>query len=279
MRLDGKVVLITGASAGIGAACTHVFRRRGAELVLTGRSEEKLRQLAPAKSIHLAGDLMSEAFRRTLISSAVERFGRIDVLVNNAGVGLYAPAHRAPDDLVRTMFELNLFAPMDLIRRAVPHMRDGAIVNVGSIAGKMTLPWFTMYSASKYALGALSDGLRIELRQLGIRVMQFCPGYVKTGFQQHVLYGRPPELTGWQRHWAVTPEACAEAIASGLERDARTVLLPRSGWLMVAAHRIFPGLVDRQLEKVYLRSAAAHAISDMADPGGGRGPGSSRSSR
>src|SRR5262245_6922568 len=113
MRLDGKVVLITGASAGIGAACTHVFYRRGAELVLTGRSEEKLRQLAPAKSIHLAGDLMSEAFRRTLISSAVERFGRIDVLVNNAGVGLYAPAHRAPDDLVRAIFELNLFAPLD----------------------------------------------------------------------------------------------------------------------------------------------------------------------
>ena len=121
------------------------------------------------------------------MSRTIERFGRIDLLINNAGAGLYAPSHMASMEEARRMWELNFFAPLDLIQRVAPAMkrqRSGFIVNVGSIAGKVTLPWFTLYSASKYAIGSLTDGLRMELRQFGIHTMTVCPGYVNTRFRE-----------------------------------------------------------------------------------------------
>lgn len=258
MRVDGKVVLITGASDGIGAACVHEFRKRGARVVLTGRSESKLREHAGSDP-YFAGDLIDPDFRASLIDKAVAAAGRLDVLVNNAGAGLYVPAHRASMEDARRLFELNVFAPLDLAQRAVPHMKQqggGAIVNVGSIAGKMTLPWFTLYSATKYALGSISDGLRMELRGAGIHTMTVCPGYVKTGFQKNVLRGRPPRLAGLRARWAITPEQCAAGIVRGLERNARTLVTPRSGWLLLAMVRLFPSLVDRSLESLYREQEA-----------------------
>jgi len=254
-RLDGKVILITGASEGIGAACAHAFRRRGARLSLIARSEEKLRGIGQTDDLITAGDLRDEHARRRVVERTVAHFGQIDVLINNAGVGLYTPAWRAPSDKTREMFELNFMAPLDLIQHVVPHMRaqrSGAIVNVSSIAGKVTLPWFTLYSASKYALGSLTDGLRMELRSFGIHTMTVCPGYVKTRFQQNVLVGSAPKLSGLRERWAITPERCAEDIARGIERGARTVVTPRSGWIFVGLGRILPALVERQLEKIYL---------------------------
>jgi short-subunit dehydrogenase len=154
------------------------------------------------------------------------------------------------------MFELNFFAPLELIQLAAPYMKrqgDGAIVNISSIAGKVTLPWFTLYSASKYALGSMTDGLRMELRRAGIHSMTVCPGYVKTGFQSHVLHGSVPEAVGGMKsRWAITAEECAQAIVKGLERNARTVVAPAAfGWLFVVLERLFPWLVDRQLEAMY----------------------------
>jgi uncharacterized protein len=255
MHLDGKVTLITGASEGIGAACAQVFRQRGARLALVARSESKLRTVANPDDLIIAGDLRDANLRFAAIRWTIERFGRIDVLLNNAGVGLYAPAWRAPMEETRAMFELNFLAPLELIQHVVPHMRaqgGGTIVNVGSIAGKVTLPWFTLYSASKYAIGSLTDGLRMELRSFGIHTMTVCPGYVRTQFQQNVLTGSPPNLTGLRQRWAITAEKCAEDIARGIERGARTVVTPWSGWLLVALERLLPSIVDRRLERIYL---------------------------
>jgi short-subunit dehydrogenase len=256
MRLDGKVILITGASEGIGAACAQVFRRRGARLSLIARSEENLRRTADPDDLITAGDLCDANIRRAFVDRSMKHFGRIDILVNNAGVGLYAPAWRAPLDQTRQMFELNFMAPLDLIQQAVPCMRKartGLIVNISSIGGKVTLPWFTLYSASKYAIGSLTDGLRMELRSFGIDTMTVCPGYVRTRFQENVIAGTPPELTGLRKRWAITPEKCAEDIARGIERSARTIVTPATGWILVALERIFPGVVDRRLEQIYLQ--------------------------
>ena len=122
-----------------------------------------------ADALVTAGDVLDPSVREAVVSRTIERFGRIDLLINNAGAGLYAPSHMAPMEEARRMWELNFFAPLDLIQRVAPAMkrqRSGFIVNVGSIAGKMTLPWFTLYSASKYAIGSLTDGLRMELRAI-----------------------------------------------------------------------------------------------------------------
>ena len=251
MTIDGKVVLITGASQGIGAACAREFRSRGARLSLTARSEDKLREVAGADALATAGDLTDAAVRKRVVERTIERFGAIDILINNAGAGLYAPAWKAPLDKTRGMFELNFFAPLAMIQLVAPHMRErrsGMIVNMGSIAGKVTLPWFTLYSATKYALGSLTEGLRMELAGDGIRTMIVCPGYVKTDFQSHALVGRPPD-----RLWriAITPEQCAHAVARGVVRNARTVVTPAIAWLFIALQRLFPALVETQMRRIY----------------------------
>ena len=124
------------------------------------------------------------------------------------------------------------------------------IVNVGSIGGKMTLPWMTVYSASKYAVGSLTEGLRMELKRDGIRTMLVCPGYVKTGFQQHVTAGEAPEKVKQSRRFAVTAEECAVAIRRGVERDARTVLSPAAGWILVGLMRLFPSVVEGRMAEM-----------------------------
>jgi short-subunit dehydrogenase len=254
MKIDGKVVLITGASEGIGAACAREFRKRGALLSLMARSEDKLKEVANADAVITAGDLMNAAVRNRVVERTMERFGRIDILINNAGIGLYAPAWKAPLDQAHVMFELNFFAPLAMIQLVTPQMRErrsGMIVNIGSIAGKVTLPWFTVYSATKFALGALTEGLRMELAGDGIRTMVVCPGYVKTDFQAHALAGQAPNRLLKGRKFAITPEQCARAVARGVERNARTVVTPAIGWALIALQRLFPTLVERQMRKIY----------------------------
>jgi short-subunit dehydrogenase len=250
MRLEQRVVLITGASEGIGAACAAVFGKRGARLSLVARSEEKLRAAGGPQALITAGDVTLPATRQAAVERTLQRFGAIDVLINNAGMGLYAPAWNTPLEEARRLFELNLFAPLSMVQLVAPHMRArrrGVIVNVSSVAGKVTLPWFTLYSASKYALCSLSDGLRMELARDGVHTMTVCPGYVRTNFQQHALGAGPPARVARSKQFAITPEQCAEAIARGVERGARTVMAPRMAWLLVLAERLFPSLVDRQM--------------------------------
>lgn len=260
MRINGKVALITGASEGIGAACADAFRRRGARLSLTARTREKLEAVGGPDALITPGNLTDPEVRRQAVERTVERWGSIDILVNNAGTGLYAPAWEAPMAAVRKLFELNFFAALEMIQLAVPHMRrqgGGVIVNVGSVAGKVTLPWMTLYSATKYALGSLSDGLRMELGREGIHVITVCPGHVKTGFSGHALAGSPPPAVARRQYFGITAEECAEAIARGVERGARTVVAPRIAWLFVALERLFPSLVEAQLARI-CRDAERH---------------------
>jgi short-subunit dehydrogenase len=254
MKIQGKVVLITGASEGIGAACARAFERRGARLSLIARNQEKLAQVGGPDTLRIAGDVTDDATRQSLVTRTLEHFGAIDVLINNAGMGFYAPAWRAPLPEARRMFELNLFAPLAMVQLVVPHMREqqsGTIVNVGSVAGKINLPWFTLYSMSKYALGAFTDGLRGELKSSGIHAMAVCPGYVDTNFQAHALGRRPPGfIQNAKGTLAISADKCAEAIAHGVERNKRTVLVPRVLWLLIAAARLAPGFVEGRMAAI-----------------------------
>jgi short-subunit dehydrogenase len=253
MRIGGKVVLITGASEGIGAACAAVFRARGAHLSLVARSREKLAAVGGGDAVITAGDVTLPEVRQAAVDATLERFQAIDILINNAGMGLYDPAWNAPMADARRLFDLNFFAPLAMVQAVVPHMRarsSGLIVNVSSIAGPVPLPWLTLYSASKSALSSLTDGLRMELRKDGIQTLTLCPGYVKTNFQDHVIGGAPPPKISRGRQFAITPQQCAETLARGVERGARTVMAPGSGWLFVWAERLLPWLVDAQLAAI-----------------------------
>jgi len=252
MKIDGKVVIVTGASAGIGAACAAEFARAGAKLSLCARSEEGLRRAAGDQALITAGDLTEESVRRRVVERTLERFGAIDILINNAGIGLYIPSWEAPEAEVRRLMELNFFAVLGMIRLVTPHMRarrGGTIVNVGSIGGKIVLPWLTVYSASKFAVGALTEGLRMELRRDGIRTMLVCPGYVLTEFQQRSVGEVPPQMVKGRR-FAITATECAASIRRGVERDARTVMTPRVGWLLVALARLLPRAVEARMARM-----------------------------
>jgi len=257
VKIEGKVALITGASEGIGAACAAEFARAGARLSLTARSAEGLARTAAQaggpSALVTAGDLTDEATRHAVMARTMERFGAVDILINNAGVGVYGPSWAVPMEQVRQMVELNYFALLGMLQLAVPHMRarrSGTIVNVGSIGGKVTLPWMTLYSSTKFAIGSLTEGLRMELRADGVHAMLVCPGYVTTGFQKNVLAGAAPPLVVRARRFAITAGECARAIRRGVEGDARTVMAPSSGWLMVALRRLLPGIVEGRMAEM-----------------------------
>lgn len=258
MKIADKVVLITGASDGIGAALAQELRARGAKLALNGRSEEKLNKAGHESDLILPADLTTDGVPRSLVEKTIERFGKLDILINNAGYGIYGPIASSDDLEVRRLFDPNFFAPLALIRAAVPRMRaqqSGMVVNVGSVAGKVALPWMPLYCTSKAALGALTETLRMELADLAggggpVRAMLVCPGYVSTKFQEHAPGPPPPAGVIAGRRFAISPEACARDIARGIERDARMVITPRWAWGFIALHRLLPRTVEHRLSRM-----------------------------
>jgi short-subunit dehydrogenase len=249
---EGKVVIVTGASAGIGASLVTSLRRRGARIALTARNESKLRTLAGADDLVIAGDLTDDRVRTNVVERTIERWGRLDVLINNAGRGSYYSVVNSPLDDARSMFELNFFAPLHLSQLTAPWLirSKGTIANVSSIAGQISIPWLPVYSASKFALTSLTSTQRMELRRQGVNVMGVFPGYVDTEFQAHAAGAAPPDKIVKGKRFAVSAEECARAILDGIERRRRMVVTPSLGWLLVGFHRLFPNVVESQMETI-----------------------------
>lgn len=189
--LAGQVVIVTGASAGIGEAVAHRLVRGGAKVIITARRRERLDALAReldasgANVLAVAGDITSDTDRRKLVAAALAKFGRIDALVNNAGYGTRGPVEIAPVELIRKNYETNVFSLIALTQLVLPAMRErgsGCIVNIGSVAGKIARPLSSIYDSTKHALEALTDGLRGELKPFGVRVSLIRPGFITTEF-------------------------------------------------------------------------------------------------
>jgi short-subunit dehydrogenase len=189
--LRNQVIIVTGASAGIGEATARRLVRGGAAVVISARRQDRLealaRELDPsgARVLAVAGDITQDADRRRLVEAALAKFGRIDGLVNNAGYGTRGPVEIVPVELIRKNFETNVFALIALTQLVVPAMRErgsGCIVNIGSVAGRIARPLSSIYDSTKHALEALTDGLRGELQPFGVRVTLVRPGFIVTEF-------------------------------------------------------------------------------------------------
>ena len=189
--LNSQVIIITGASSGIGEATVRRLVRGGAKVVIFARRADQLKTLAKeldptgASVLTVAGDVTSDADRRQLVAATLEKFGRIDGLVNNAGYGTRGPVEIVPVDAIRKNFETNLFSLIALTQLVLPHMRergDGCVVNIGSVAGKIARPMSSVYDSTKHALEAITDGLRGELKPFGVRVTLIRPGFIVTEF-------------------------------------------------------------------------------------------------
>jgi NAD(P)-dependent dehydrogenase (short-subunit alcohol dehydrogenase family) len=194
-----RVVIITGASSGIGEAAARRLARGGAKVVVSARRGDRLaalvREIDPSggRALAVAGDVTDEAHRRELVAAAREKFGRIDALVNNSGYGTRGPIELVPVDLIRRNFETNLFSLIALTQLVIPVMRAqppdparggcrGRIVNIGSVAGRIARPLSSVYDSTKHALEAVTDGLRGELKVFGVDVVLIRPGLIVTEF-------------------------------------------------------------------------------------------------
>jgi short-subunit dehydrogenase len=249
--LSGKVVVITGASEGIGAHVSALLQSRGALLTLAARNETRLAAIARPDDLVVPGDVTDDAVRRAIIEKTIERHGRIDVLINNAGRGSWYPASAVPLEEARAVFELNFFAPLALALLATPWLRQsrGTLANISSIAGQISLPWLPVYSASKFAVTALTSAQRSELKRDGVHVMGVFPGYVDTGFQAHAAGPPPPDSVVAGKKFAVSAGECAAAIVNGIAQRKRMVVTPTIGWLLVWANRFFPGFIESRMER------------------------------
>ena len=182
---DLRVVLITGCSTGIGEATARQLHDAGLTVYATARRLQALDALADRGLGTLALDVTDEASMSAAVDEVVAREGRVDVLVNNAGYGLYGPVEQVPMDEVRRQFETNVFGLVRMTQLVLPHMREhraGRILNVSSMGGRTTLPGGAFYHATKHAVEALSDALRFEVRPFGIDVVLIEPGPVKTAW-------------------------------------------------------------------------------------------------
>ena len=246
-----RVVLITGGSSGIGAACVRLLVSRGWKVSVFALPDSNLDRIGELDVLVNSGDVTShEACERTF-ERTLAHYGCIDVLVNSAGVGLYAAPTEIPLPLFSRLLHINAVAPLALAQMAIPIMRrrgSGTIVNIGSVAGSVALPWAAAYSASKFALNAVHDSLRRELRGDCIHLVKVCPGIVDTGFRNHVLAGLPPPTVERIRK-VVSPEAVAMRILSAIERRRHTVYVPRIGALFTLLDAVAPWLMDLYLSR------------------------------
>jgi len=256
-RFQGKIIIVTGASTGIGRALARDFARAGATVVMIARNQARVERAAAeitdGKVIPLAGDVTNRCQVDSLVQQVISQWGRIDILVNNAGAGLIAPLDLIPIADARALFETNFFGTLNFIQAVVPamkHQGHGHIVNMASVAGLRGIPNSSIYSASKAAVIALSEALRIELHSAGIAVTIICPSRVQldeTGFFTTAkkygnveLYKLPSQLTA-----ATVARVTLDATAL----RQRLVILPGHARWMHLANKFAPRLVDRILLK------------------------------
>lgn len=236
MDVQGKVVIITGASMGIGAATASAFAEAGAKLVLAARSVDRLVAVADSlpegsEVLTIPTDMTDQAQVQALMDEAHEQFGQIDILVNNAGQTVVGPVETVTPDNYRRIIEVNVFGPLHAMQAAVPGMRDhggGLIINVSSAVSKMAIPGIGAYASTKYALNGLSLTARNELEKDNIRVVLFHPGMTDTEFGNNAMVEdsdyMPTPVSGQQPD---SPEEVAQKILETAASEPAEMEMPR----------------------------------------------------
>jgi short-subunit dehydrogenase len=264
--LAQQVVLITGASAGIGAALAIVLAQKypGIRLAIAARSKDKLEAVADrcraagAEVLTVATDIQATEQVMALAEAVLAQYGRVDALVNNAGYGQMGPIELIPPAAAKRQFEVNVLGPLALTQTLIPTMRDqggGRIVNISSLGGRIAFPFGGLYSASKFALEALSDALRMELEPFNIQVSVVEPGPVRTEF------------------FGVVNQGVLETIANPLDTPYRSAFqkleqldqqVDRRAWTSEqVAEVIIRALTDRQPQPRYIAATGGHFLVNL----------------
>ena len=244
---------------GIGEALARAYADEGARLVLAARSAERLERVVAAlpkgRALAVPTDLTDSRQIPELVDRALQRFGCVDILVNNAAVGLFSTLSDMDRMQFQRLFALNVFAPIYLIQTVLPQMkyrRQGQIVNISSVAGYMALPAMGAYSATKFSLRALTDALRVEVKSFGIHVLGVYPGRIRTPFADNAYWGTAPERYR-SRRGGISAERCARAIVAASRKEKRELMVPGALRALVGLSRWFPDTTDRLLARLLAR--------------------------
>jgi len=295
MSTKSKIVLITGATAGIGRATALHLAKQGHHVIATGRKVAELAKLREEAAGMKLDTLTLDVTSLASIATAVDDVARLtdgyglDVLVNNAGFGLLGPTSEITDSETRRQFETNVFGLMNVTRAFLPKMRDrraGRIVNVSSLGGRFTLPFFGVYNATKYAVEAMSDALRYELHAFGIDVALIEPGVIRTNFEATALSNleqfhsspykkameKTEQLSKKFDKYASEPIVIAKAISRAVNarRAAARYVAPRTMYFMLWMSAFLPTRMwDWSMRKMgYLSKASLQvdSVKPAAEP-------------
>lgn len=252
--MKDKVVIITGASSGIGLATAKEFARLGARVVLAARSHELL--LTIESELRAAGydvfavttDVTREEDCRQLINAAVEKYGRLDILINNAGISMRALFRDVEINVLKKLFDVNFWGAVHCTKYALPFLIKyrGSVVGVSSVAGFVGLPGRTGYSASKYALHGFLETLRIENLKTGLHVLILCAGFTKSDIRKKALTanGDQQGFTPREEEKMMQPEDVAKALARAIRRKRNYVILTLEGKMTALVKRIAPRFLE-----------------------------------
>lgn len=268
--LANRRMVITGASRGIGLAVAELAAAEGAQLLLAARSAEPLHAVAArlaergAEVAVLAADITQPADREKLLAAVRQRWGGLDVLLNNAGVGSWGHFASSSEAILRKVMELNFFAPAELIRQAIPLLQCGdrpAIVNVSSMCGRRGIPAWSEYSASKFALVGLTEALRAEMTLFEIDVLLIVPGLTRTEYFDNLL--RKDGRMRLDFTAGMQPAEVAAGILRSLAGNRAETTLGREARWVLRMNRLLPRLVDRlmawRVRQLYSTSEAGSA--------------------
>ena len=253
--MKDSVVLITGGTSGIGRACALEFGRAGARVVITGRDAARLAataaELAAAGIEHrtVAGDVGVLADANRAVADTIAAFGRLDILLNNAGLSMRAKFAEVDVQVIEQLMQTNFFGTVYVTKAALPHLlaSKGTIVGISSIAGYRGLPGRTGYSASKFAMNGFLEALRTELLPQGVHVLTAAPGFTASNIRHTALLanGQPQHDTPRDEAQMMTSEEVARHLRRAVERRRRTLVLTGEGKLVVFLNKWLPGLMDK----------------------------------
>jgi dehydrogenase/reductase SDR family protein 7B len=264
MRMDfsNKIVWIIGASSGIGEALASEFINRGAKIIISSPEVDKLYELSdnfnslrPGSSIVVPLDLTRSNEIPAIVEKVIKQMGRIDILINSAGISQRSLAIETPVEIDRKVFEINYFGTIGLTKSVLPHMISkggGTVAVISSIVGKFGFPLRSAYSASKHALHGFFETIRAELKKENINVTIICPGRVRTNISVNAITkdGKPYGIMDKGQLKGISAEKCARKIVRAIKKKRKEVYVGGSELIMPYIKKYFPGLFYLLLSKV-----------------------------
>jgi len=262
-NLKDKVVIITGASSGIGKACVEAFAKKGSNVMMAARDLDKLQ--SAMNDVKKSGDTIAickadvsnENDCKNLVEATLHEFGRIDVLINNAGLSMRALFKDVDLSVLKYLMEVNFWGMVYCTKYAINQLllNEGSVVGISSIAGFQGLPGRTGYSASKFAMEGFLAALRVENLKTNLHVMAVRPGYTTSNIRNTALNkeGMPQGETPFDESKLMKPEEVANAIVAGVENRRRSIVLSPEGKLAATLTKFFPAFIDKQVYRVVSR--------------------------